>query len=221
MSGVRVSQDTQCRSLGFVNNPPRGYFRTVKTCYPGGKEAKVPLKATVKLANPFASPERHRHEDSVVFDTIESDTTGMYNTDTGEFTISRNGCYEINATLCSRDFEELPTTSPLESPPLRFDALNYGVVIALNGQFESKHNRVVQIPTPSNMPFIQFESIAISRKLTLQVGDVVTIHVFLFAVGLDLDASPVVPLLSFGTTKVLSEAELGVVGTFASVCCLD
>ena len=33
MSGVALSKDTKCRSLGFVNNPPRGYFRTVKSCY--------------------------------------------------------------------------------------------------------------------------------------------------------------------------------------------
>ncbi len=35
MSGRAVNLDAQCRSLGFVNNPPRGYFKTVKTCYPG------------------------------------------------------------------------------------------------------------------------------------------------------------------------------------------
>ncbi len=33
MSGKSVTKDTACRSLGFVNNPPRGYFRTVKTCH--------------------------------------------------------------------------------------------------------------------------------------------------------------------------------------------
>lgn len=32
MSGRELNQNTKCRSLGFINNPPRGYFRTVKTC---------------------------------------------------------------------------------------------------------------------------------------------------------------------------------------------
>ncbi len=41
MSGVSLSHDTECRSLGFVNNPPRGYFRTVKTCIPKSKNLNV------------------------------------------------------------------------------------------------------------------------------------------------------------------------------------
>ena len=39
MSGKALTKDTQCRSFGYVNNPPRGYFRTVKTCYNGPNEA--------------------------------------------------------------------------------------------------------------------------------------------------------------------------------------
>ncbi len=41
MSGTAISKDTQCRSLGFVNNPKRGYFRTVKTC---ARRAPVPVQ---------------------------------------------------------------------------------------------------------------------------------------------------------------------------------
>ncbi len=41
MSGVPLSHDTECRSLGFVNNPPRGYFRTVKTCIPKAKNLNI------------------------------------------------------------------------------------------------------------------------------------------------------------------------------------
>ncbi len=41
MSGVSLSTDKECRSLGFVNNPPRGYFRTVKTCIPKAKNFNI------------------------------------------------------------------------------------------------------------------------------------------------------------------------------------
>lgn len=34
MSGTAINRDRTCRSLGFVNNPPRLYGRTMKVCYP-------------------------------------------------------------------------------------------------------------------------------------------------------------------------------------------
>lgn len=51
MSGVALSHDTKCRSFGFVNNPPRGYFKTLKTCYPSRaapeSQPEVKLQAAV------------------------------------------------------------------------------------------------------------------------------------------------------------------------------
>lgn len=93
---------------------------------------------------------------TVIFDTVEFDPSGIYSTTTGVFTIPATGFYEINATLCSNNFNEEPPVT-------------YGVIIAVNGASESKTAHDV-LGTPD------IESENIFRKLSLTTGDLVTIR---------------------------------------------
>ncbi len=52
MSGTSVTKDTQNRSLGFVNNPPRGYFRTLKTAYDANASGGATNAAVVLAGSP-------------------------------------------------------------------------------------------------------------------------------------------------------------------------
>ena len=106
-------------------------------------------------------PQTTADGDTIIFDTIESDPSGIYNSTTGDFTIPRGGVYRIEATLCSRNFSTIPETV-------------YGVGIIVNGSLVSKFtHRINAAP--------DFESESISRELSLAAGDVVNILIFHFS----------------------------------------
>ncbi len=104
MSGKALTKDAKCRSLGFVNNPPRGYFRTVKTCYDGKKK---PCKPCVRVALGNDIPGMVP-DDIIAYDTVLEDKFNMYNTTTNVFTIPKAGVYAIDATLCLTNFGSAP-----------------------------------------------------------------------------------------------------------------
>ena len=96
----------------------------------------------------------------IVFDTIESDPSGIYNDTTGEFTIPRTGTYALDGTICATNFASIPVTV-------------YGIVIAVNATNESKSSHRVN-SAPS------FESESIHREIALTAGDVVTFRLAAF-----------------------------------------
>ncbi len=96
MSGTALNKDTQCRSLGFVNNPARGYFRTVKTCHDGPKRAKptafgliiapdVHTPSDVSPALPESSPPGEVHVDRT---TAHCNLKSVEQLDVGKFKIT-------------------------------------------------------------------------------------------------------------------------------------
>lgn len=51
MSTKGIFSDSQCPSLGFVRNPKRGYFKSVRTCYPVADLNKCKIIAELDLPN--------------------------------------------------------------------------------------------------------------------------------------------------------------------------
>ncbi len=163
MSGQALTKDTKCRSLGFVDNPPRGYFRTVKTCH--SADAKT-IVATVQLNTAINNYERLT---TIVYDTIIRDTCNIYNPTTGEFTVLVSGVYDIQATICATDFTTLPqelyaiqirVTTPSSSP----------LAVRL---FKSAHFICRCDTSPVVEP--KFESESIHREIEANKGDIITI----------------------------------------------
>lgn len=96
-STVVMSKDN-CKSLGFVNNPPRGYFKSVKLCTPIA--AKIMPFASVGITPSLVVTDN----EIIKFQKKYYDDFNVYDTTTGTFTIPLAGLYTIDVHVNYDDF---------------------------------------------------------------------------------------------------------------------
>ena len=97
MSGKALTLDTQCRSLGFIDNPKRGYYRTMKTCYSAKPRCRVIAKGDVEFLD---SPDIQVTHIGVA--AIEHQGTGLVKVTLGAAPIGTGERRYVSACECDR-----------------------------------------------------------------------------------------------------------------------
>lgn len=100
---------------------------------------------------------------TVVFDGIDRNPDNIYNSATGEFTITQAGLYLISATLCANSFTVGPPST-------------FGVAITVNGLLGASTNAAKSSHVIGGGLLIESESV--KWEVELAVGDVVRIVYF-------------------------------------------
>ena len=101
---------------------------------------------------------------TLVFDTVISDPSAMYNLGTGEFTVPQDGLYAISGSACMGNFNP-PTTATV-----------VGLIVAINSSNNLK-KKFLEIPAAQN---VTVYGVDVYWEISLDAGDTI---LFAFDIG--------------------------------------
>ncbi len=126
----------------------------------GEQLGQTTISAQVFLANTIPNT----NGAALVFDTVLSDTTGIYDVGTGVFTVPQSGLYVISGSACMGSFNP-PTTATV-----------VGIIVAINFSNNLKKT-FLEIPAIQN---VTIYSVSVHWEIFLEAGDTI---LFAFDIG--------------------------------------